>query len=444
MTDDTPDIKGMRVLLGPGDTASFPTRLARALAERGAHCWVVDFTQHRYSAGPGKLGQARLWGAGPARFIGGLIARGGPAGSLGSALKAIAQFIVFIWSLFRADAFVFVSSRSLLPGYLDLPIYRLLGKRVIRVFLGTDSRPRYMTGWHHQVLDPAGQADACKKLARRVRRQRARVRWMSRWADVVVENPLCGHYQQRPFINWFHVGFPHDPAFFEMNEERAERAKPQAAGAVKILHCPSNPEVKGTERIEAVIDKLKADGVAIDYTRITGMPHAEVLRHLQTCDLVIDELYSDSPMAGFASEAAAYGRPVIVGGYGWEELHQRLGENFSVNWLCRPGELERVAREAIEQPEAARTIGEQARAFMNGYWHQPAVAERFAKLLIGGPVPEDWWVDPGSIRYWQGLGATDEHRRAVIAALVAAGGVGALGLEPGQPVYAAIRDWGAA
>ena len=112
--------------------------------------------------------------------------------------------------------------------------------------------------------------------------------------------------------------------------------------------------------------------------------------------------------------------------------------------MCRPEDLERITREAIDQPEAARTIGEAARAFMNGYWHQSAVAERFAKLLVGGPIPEDWWVDPGSIRYWQGLGATDEHRRAVIKALVAACGIEALGLGAGQPVYTAIRDWGQA
>lgn len=440
MTDQTTDIAGMNVLLGPGDTASFPTRLARALAERGADCRVVDFSLHRFSAGPGKLGNATLWGAPLARAIGSLNNGGPIARALGSVLKTVGQAVVFVWSLLRVDAYVFVSSRSLLPGYLDLPIYRLLGKRVIRVFLGTDSRPRYMTGWHNQVTDPATQKQAAAKLARRVRRQRARVRWMSRWADLVVENPLCGHYQARPFINWFHVGFPHDPAFFP-DSENAEQSTGNH-GPTRILHCPSNPAVKGTDRIEQVIDELKQAGIEIEYTRITGMPHAEVLRHLQQCDLVIDELYSDSPMAGFASEAAAYGKPAIVGGYGWDILQSLLQDNMPPNLLCEPDQLANTVNRALDDPETARATGRAAHAFMNGYWHQSNVAERFARLLTGQDIPDNWWYNPKQIAYWQGLGATAEHRREVISALVKQHGVEGLGVDAGSAMHDPVTSWG--
>jgi len=429
----------MRVLLGPGDTASFPTRLARALADQGANCWVVNFIPHRYSAGAGKLGKARLWGAGVAHLASRLSAGGAIGRALAEVIKGIGQFIVFLWALVRVDAIVFVSSRSLLPGYLDLPIYRLLGKRVIRIFLGTDARPRYMTGWHPDVIDQAKRDAACHQLARRVKRQRARVRFMSRFADIVVDNPLCGHYQQRPYINWFDVGFPHDPAFDEPAEaEAAEPAKPQAA--VSVLHSPSNPKVKGTEQIEAVIDRLKNQGVEIAYTRITGMPRDKVIKHLKRCDLVIDQLYSDSPMAGFASEAAAYGKLVIVGGYGWETLEARLGEYMPTNLLCRPDELETTLASAINERQAS-DIGQRAQAFLNGYWHHAVVAQRFAALLTGQGIDDTWWVDPATIDYWQGLGATDVHRMAVIKALVETCGIDALGLAPDQAVYRTIASW---
>ena len=267
---------------------------------------------------------------------------------------------------------------------------------------------------------------------------------MSRFASVVVENPLCGHYQQKPYINWFHVGFPHDPAFFEPANDDSETTKAQTPGgdeSVKVLHCPSNPAVKGTNRIEAVIDKLKSEGVPIKYTRITGMPHAEVLRRLRHCDLVIDELYSDSPMAGFASEAVACGKPVIVGGYGWDTLKEQLGEHMAPNLLCVPDDLEETIRQALDDPQRAKVVGEQAYAFMNSYWHQNEVAKRFAHVLIGRGIPDNWWVDPATIDYWQGLGATDEHRMAVIKALVETCGIKALGLHPEQTVYRTIDSW---
>lgn len=429
----------MRVLLGPGDTASFPTRLARALADQGADCRVVNFIPHRYSAGAGKLGKAKLWGKGLASFASRLNA-GGPVGqALAELIKGLGQFVVFLWALVRVDAIVFVSSRSLLPGYIDLPIYRLLGKRVIRIFLGTDSRPRYMTGWHPDVVDEAKQGEACKKLARRVRRQRARVRLMSRFADVVVDNPLCGHYQERPYINWFHVGFPHDPAFISAGDPETVDISPNTLP--RVLHSPSNPRVKGTEQIEAVIDKLKKEGVEIAYTQITGMKHAQVLDNLKQCDLVIDQLYSDSPMAGFASEAVACGKPVIVGGYGWDTLEEQLGEHMAPNLLCVPDDLEETIRQALDDPQRAKVVGEQAYAFMNSYWHQNEVAKRFAHVLTGRGIPDSWWVDPTTIDYWQGLGATDEHRMAVIKALVQTCGIKALGLDPEQTVYRTIDSW---
>lgn len=428
----------MRVLLGPGDTANFATRLARALADRGAVCKVVDLARHPYSAPIEKLGKASLWGHGLTRVVTRLIQGGSIMQTLGKLLKMVGQYYAFLWALARADALVMISSRSLLPGYLDLPFYRLFGKRVIRVFLGTDSRPRYMTGWHDEVMNPATQRLACQKLAKRVERQRARVRFMSRHADIVVDNPLCGHYQQRAYINWFHVGFPHDPAFF-YNCTPSKTAV--EGGHVRILHSPSNPAVKGTDQIDAVINKLKTEGVAFEYTRITGMPRTEVMEHLRHCDLVIDQLYSDSPMAGLASEAAAWGKPIIVGGYGWSHLHKHMGEGFAPNILCKPEALEQVVREAIRLPDQARAIGEQANAFMNEYWHQDAVADRFATLLTGQGIRDDWWVDPSSIDYWQGLGATDEHRMAVIKSLVAERSMDALGLDPRQAVYQTIASW---
>jgi glycosyltransferase involved in cell wall biosynthesis len=429
----------MRVLLGPGDTASFPTRLARALADRGARCWVVNFVPHQYSAGASKLGKAKLWGAGLSRLASRLN-RGNMLGRiLAEAIKGVGQFIVFLWALVRADAIVFVSSRSLLPGYLDLPIYRLLGKRTIRIFLGTDARPRYMTGWHPKVIDETSCDTACRKLARRVRRQRARVRFMSRFASVVVDNPLCGHYQQQPYVNWFHVGFPYDPAFVADGETAI--IDKQSDDVTRILHSPSNPKVKGTAQIEQAIQSLEREGMAIEYTRITGMPHQQVLDHLRRCDLVVDQLYSDSPMAGFASEAVAFGKPVVVGGYGWQNLQDRLGDQMPPNLLCKPKDLEQTLREAIKDTANAQSVGQSARQFMLGYWSAGSVANRFAALLTSGDIPDHWWVDPKTIDYWQGLGATDEHRMAVIKALVETCGIKALGLHPEQTVYRTIDSW---
>lgn len=444
MTDNPHDIGKLRILLGPGDTASFPSRIARALAERGANCWLANFAPNRMTASPDQLGKARLWAPRLVRLLVRLGEGNALERQLASALKAIGRLSVFVWALPRIDVVVFVSGRSLLPGYVDLWLFRLLGKRVVRIFLGTDSRPKFMNGWHTAITDGSRPERAVRRLSAAIQRQRRRVQRMSAWSDVVIENPLCGHFQQRPFINWFEIGLPHDPAFFERaGSAHAASNRAMAPGRINILHCPTNPKVKGTREIEEVVQRLIDEGLPIAYHGVTGVPHAEILDLVKRCDLVIDELYSDAPMAGFASESAAFGKCAIVGGYGWDVLQSRLGVRMPVNYLIspEPERLEQAIRELVADMDRAAATGAAARAFLETHWHHTAVADRFARILAGRDIPADWWCDPADIRYWQGLGAPDWHRRQVIVALVAAGGQEALGIDPKCAIHEEIRSW---
>ncbi len=55
---------------------------------------------------------------------------------------------------------------------------------------------------------------------------------------------------------------------------------------------------------------------------LTGRPNREVIVDLSKCDFVIDQIYSDTLMIGFACDAASLGTASIVRGYGLEELKQ--------------------------------------------------------------------------------------------------------------------------
>ncbi len=434
--------KELRILIGPIDTASFPSRLGRSLAERGCRCWVLNTSAHRYHASTDRLGAARPVAPASFRLLRWLEDRG-PAGIiLGAPLKQLLVFAIFLWSLFAVDAVVFVSGRSLFRGYWDLWIYRLLGKRVVRVFLGSDSRPKYLSGPQDAVIDSVTGKQACRKLAASVKRQQKRIARMSAWSDVVVENPLCGHFQTKPFVSWFCVGFPHDPGFFQQQEPAPTDTTPRSdRPRFKVLHCPSNPRIKGTDRVDAVMERLQQDGMELDYVRITGMAHHVVLQHLQTCDFVIDELYSDTPMAGFASEAAAFGRPVLVGGYGWETIQRSVPAEFIPPNLCvSPDDFETVLPDLIRDETRCRQTGQQALEFMNGCWHYSNVADRFLRILAGD-IPDEWWVMPRTIDYWQGLGATQSHREQVLKNYLKNEGLEALRVSQSGSFFALMSEW---
>ena len=79
---------------------------------------------------------------------------------------------------------------------------------------GTASRPRYLSAYAKTALN-SDEAIANKftaKLIKRTRRQRARVQSTDQSQCVI--SPLCGHFQTRPFVNYFQIGMP-----IQMNPE---------------------------------------------------------------------------------------------------------------------------------------------------------------------------------------------------------------------------------
>ena len=70
-----------------------------------------------------------------------------------------------------------------------------------------------------------------------------------------------------------------------------------------------NPSYSPNE-IKMQVSKLYPNEVKdgkIKFIEITGRPNQEVLELISTCDFVIDQLYSDMAMVGFATEAAFFG-----------------------------------------------------------------------------------------------------------------------------------------
>jgi hypothetical protein len=268
-----------------------------------------------------------------------------------------------------------------------------------------------------------------KRLARRTRRQAARIRGISRHASVVIENPLCGHFYEKPFVNFFKLGAPLDVAALEQHPRLADATPPRVEGRLRVLHCPSRPEIKGSARIQAVMEKLIREGLPLEFRQLTGIPRAQVLHEITQCDFVVDELYSDSPLAGFAAEASAFGKAAIVGGYGWKLFGEFLRpEEVPPTPTCHPDELEAAIRLLAANAPLRNELGLRARVFLQSQWSEVAFAERFARV-VAGEIPPDWWMQPEQVRYWHGLGLEEKEAQQLIGALVEQFGSGALQLD---------------
>ena len=410
----------MRVFIGLVEVAGYFGRLKRGFEDLGVDVTFVDLSGHPFRYGAAErddTGGGLLRGI--RRVATALVGSNRRLRALHRVLQTLVGLPLLLWGLARYDVFIFSFGSSLL-GFYELPILKWFGKTVIHVFCGTDCRPPYLNGTE-MVGPDAMSIPACIRAARRRKRSLRRI---ERHADAIVNHAPQAQFLERPFISWAYVGVP----FAAEAAEAAEAAPPGPGRPVRILHSPSNAEIKGTDRIRQAIRSLEARGHAIEYVEISGKPHAVVLEEIARCDFVIDELYSDTYMASFAAEAAFFGKPAIVGGYAAEELQREFPPEVRPPVLyISPDDVEAAAERLVADEAYRKDLGRRAREFVHTRYAPAKVAEVYLRI-VRGDVPPEWKYDPATIRHLCGMGMPQDTCRRIVRALIEAGGLEALQL----------------
>lgn len=422
-----------RVFVGPTEIAGYYGQLATGLREIGVDAEFVPLSHNPFTF-EAEMGRFRIpaimrWARGPQ----GTRLDGWFAKVFLRPLLFPLRLAFLVQAALRFDVFIFGFGQTILRQRwpVDLWVLKRLGRRIILVFNGTDSR----APWLSALPEGNGDHRQIRKLANQTEKRARRIWALESFADVVVVNPLSAQLHRKRAVDWFRIGIPQQvPASCD--------AAPQPSdGALIAVHAPSRPEAKGTHEIRKAIEELNEDGVAIELVELQGQPNRVVLDTLRRCDFVVDQCYADTPMAGFASEAASLGRPAIVGGYELDHLVASLPEaDVPPTIRCRPEDLKRAIRSLAEDPERRIETGRRAHAFLRERWHRKAVASRFKKL-IDGDVPDHWWFDPGSCGYHLGLGASKDRRRAVVRAMVDRFGPSSLSIDDKPELRDAILTW---
>lgn len=288
--------------------------------------------------------------------------------------------------------------------------------------------PAYLSGGAARADGPQGISAVIAES----RRRKARVELAERYADWIVALPASAHFHSRPFVNFLRLGIPFAAAEDEPEGERA--AHPFAGSGVRILHAPSDPVFKGSPVIRRCIDSLRAEGHAIDYAEVTGRPHREVVEAIRACDLVVDSVYSDTPMAVLATEAAFFGKPTVITGYFAACIREELAADLiPPTAFDVPDELIATVRRLVVDERERRRLGDLARRFVREQWAPERVAERLMRL-IDDDVPPDWVVTPSDLRYVHGWGLSEDDARKAVKAVLEAGGPSSLLLDHEPPM----------
>jgi hypothetical protein len=333
------------------------------------------------------------------------------------AKEVVARVGLLLWSLPRYDLYVFGFRNTFLDGW-DLPLLRLLGKHVVCVFHGSDSRPPYIDRQNGEALDGDG-------MVRWVRRRTRAVRRLERWSDEVVVGGLTTQLHRRPVICFQVLGVP-------VPATEVDAAPRTTSGPFRVVHAPSHLATKGTPVIREAVRQLQAEGVQIDYRELVGRPNEEVLAELAEADLLVDQIYSDTLLGGLGAEAASMSCPTLIAGYELPLLELLLDGVAAVplppGYFCRPEEVLDVLRTVLRDRVGLQAVGVAARQFVQEQWSPHSVTERFLRV-IAGDAPDDWRLDPMAQDAHFGVGVDSATAGAWIQRVLDADGPAGLGVR---------------
>ena len=442
----------MRVFLGLSEVSGFYTNLKKGFDAIGVPAELVTLSTHRFKYGDS---HPSIW-VRMAQGAAELRARKRNSSLLVRVSllvwTAITRSFLLVWAIFRFDIFIFGCATSFF-NFRELPLLKMLGKKIIYNFHGTDGRCGFMDGFAEDLfmpkifregtgyIGPLRDTDSMdiKKhklsaYAAITAYRKANVEKIDRYADVIINSPSHGQHHTRPFVQRLIIGMPFMPDQELLTKSNLNKVNETKSGHVTILHSPSYPEGKGSLKIRSALERLKVKGHKIDFIEITDRPNREVLELIVQCDFVIDQLYSDMAMVGFATEAAFFGKPAIVGGY--YASHQ--ASDIDNKWIpptlfCLPEDIEAALEKFIVDVKFRKDLGRRARHFAETHWLASLSAERML-LLASGDFPKDWLFDPKNCNYIYGMGMSKENMRSVIRGMLKQNGIKCfkLGDKPGM------------
>ncbi len=418
-----------RVFLGLREVAGFSGRLKKGFEENNVKCLLLNLRGDAYRHNP-DFGQPVSIAAQKLQQAARAFAST-PAGLLCRIAFLILRVAILVFSLIYYDAFVFVSGESIF-SLRELFLYRLAKKRVIFIFLGSDGRPLFLNGF----VASRARGIAPEECYLRSRKQKERIRRIEKYADIVISHPPSSQYLEKPFVPIIRIGMPSLGA----SCFSAPAGKMENPG-LRIVHAPTFPECKGTAQIRKIVAEVKESGVRVEYIELTGKPHSHVLQELAMCDFVIDELYSDTCLAGLATEAASLGKPSVIGSYAdYQSMGLREDDKKPPSVFVRPEEVQSTVKAIVHEKERLITIGNEARRFVIEEWSPKRVAARILKL-ISGEIPQEWLFDPREITYVHGWGFPVETQRAYLREIMKHHPLTSFGISDKPKLMAAIAKF---
>lgn len=202
-------------------------------------------------------------------------------GGVDRVLKWVYLHFIFKRLVNEHDLFIFIW-KTLLPDLRDLEIIKKQGKKIIIIYVGSDIR--YAEAYRQEfnvdvdLWDAAYHGKFNEKLKL--------LRMGEYYSDLIMSVPDQSGLMLRPY-NHFYLPFSPKEIIHNIPDNPI----------LKVIHLPSNNSIKGSKLIIETVQRLKSEGIPLEFVTLSNVSNQTVLDHLTNSDVLVDELYLHGPGA---------------------------------------------------------------------------------------------------------------------------------------------------
>ena len=269
-------------------------------------------------------------------------------------LSLMKRFYYFIYFLFNFEIFHFFFGETLLPNNWDLPILKLLKKKLLMNYWGSDIRLPPVIKKKSKYYVNSYKESARKNIAKMKR--------VSKYIqNVAVQDYELYEYVLPYFKNIYILRSTVEES--EINFDIFNNMH-----KIIITHIPSQKEFKGSEIIEDVMIQLKKKYENLIYNTIVDIPINEVKPRIIGSHLIIDQIRVGAH--GIISvEAFSLGRPVIC--YIRDDLLKYYPKELPII-NANPENLNKIIEKILKKPEILKEYAKKSYNYYKKY-HSPEV-----------------------------------------------------------------------
>lgn len=340
-------------------------------------------------------------------------------------VRAVILFPYAIFMLTQADLVLYNGGMTISGTAMELRIARRLRTKIVSSFHGSDIRPAYLDGaWLSQTNA------SLKEIRRTVRRQFKVAQRAERFSHMLVSWSGITHFILGKIYLHEQLGFPSVLQHSIKNVQTEEISSPRAHEHIVVLHMPTNRFAKGTDLILNTLEGIRLSGQEFEVRIVERVRHDQSIREIADCDLVVDQVYSDSATGVLASEASVLGKPVVVASKDQAWLTEVLGPDLPETYFIETSMLGQELTKLIEDASVRGRAASRAAQYFQDRWNPTDVAKKYLEVLFGESPLEPYTA--ARLTAARGGFASPEFLRKVVSSYIKEYGHTALQLD-GNP-----------